>query len=411
LDFQLSEEQKRLKKEWEEFFSEWAKKAPKAWHGTHGSDTTHIYGDDIDKEMHPYAVALYKAQLERGYITEHWPKEYGGKEVGSVEQVILGEIKNYYRIPQHNGMGLNLLAPTLMAFGTPEQKKEYIPKIVSGEIQAAQVWSEPNAGSDLAALTTRAVRQGDYYVVNGQKTWISGIGGCADAGNWGHSPMRTDPDSSKRHRGLTYFMYPLDLPGITVRDLYASNGNRGWGEVFFEDVKIPIKYRIGEENKGWYVTMATANFERSGGPFGELIRDVEELVDYCLKTERGGKKLIENPQIREELASFAVEADKLRAINYRAAWEQRKGTEITAFASANKIIWTELALKINNFVANRLGGLQGMMRRGSKWTLFDGFWEIFGEQVTIGKITNIGTNDIQHNVIANRGLQLPRDGK
>lgn len=405
MDFRLTDEQKTLRKEWDDFYRELMKDAPRIWRGGHGTDIAHLYGDEFEQTSAEWRRRIYEAQYKQGYLNLHWPKEYGGKGIGPMEQAILAEIRNYYRAPSQNWAGLRLLAPSLLMFGTEEQKKEFLPKILSGEMVFCQAWSEPNAGSDLAALTTRAVRDGDDYIVNGQKTWQSG----ARAANWGHAPFRTDPDLTKRHRGLSYFIFPMDSPGITIRDIRGSNGNRALSEIFFEDVRIPAKYRIGEENRGWHVTMATANFERLGSPFGELIRDIEELVAYCVETKRNGQRLIDDPIIREGLADFLVEAERLRSISLRSAWKQSKGEEVAAYASAAKIIWTELNHKMVNFIAHRIGGLHSMMRPGSDWALFDGFFENFGEGITLGKIINEGTNDIQRNVIAIRGLNLPRE--
>jgi len=408
MDYLLTDKQKALQKEWDDFYRELMKDAPKIWRGGHGTDCGFLYGAEFDHATVEWSKRIYDAEYKRGYHSLHWPKEYGGQEIGPVEQAILAEIKNYYRVPSENWAGLRLLAPALIMFGTEEQKKEFLPKILSGERIFCQVWSEPNAGSDLASLTTRAVRDGDDYIVNGQKTWIGAAGGAKPA-NWGHSPFRTDPDTTKRHRGLSYFMFPMDTPGITITDVYASNHNRGWSEIFFEDVRIPAKYRVGEENRGWYVTMATANFERSGSPYGEVKRDIEELVAYCVETKRNGQRLIDDPFIKEELAELIIEGEKLRALGQRSAWKQSKGEDVTSYASAGKIIWTELNHKMAIFVAHRLGGLYGMMRPGSDWALFDGFFENFGEGISLGKIINVGSNDIQHNVIANRGLKLPRE--
>jgi len=403
MDFELTDEQKGLQKEWADFYRKLMEDAPKIWRGQHGGDPDSMYGDGFSKATRQWVKRVWLAQNERGYLNLHWPKEYGGKELGPVEQMILTEVKSYYRVPEGNWAGLNLLVPSLFEFGTEEQKREFLPKILSGERWFCQAWSEPNAGSDLAALTTRAVRDGDYYIVNGQKTWVSDI-----EGNWAHSPFRTDPDATKRHRGISYFMYPLDTPGITINPVYSCDHCVRFGEMFYEDVRIPAKYMVGEENRGWYVTMATANSERSGVPFGESKRDLEEIVAYCVQTKRNGKRLINDSIISENLAEFAIEIERLRTLCYRSAWEQSKGQDVTKYASSTKILWTELVHKINKFIAHRIGGLYGQIRVGNKWALFDGAFESLWES-DLGLVINVGTNDIQHNVIANWGLKLPKE--
>ncbi len=405
MDYELTDEQKELQKKWTDFYRDLMKDAPKEWRDAYGAEAASIYGDEWAENIWPqWNKDCWDKQREAGMLALHWPKEYGGQDLGPVEQFLLSEIVSYYRIPQGNWAGYRLLAPSILEFGTEEQKQEFLPKILTGETWFAQVWSEPNAGSDLASLTTRAVRDGDDYIVNGQKTWIS----SAFVSNWGHSPIRTDPDETKRHRGLSYFMYPFDTPGVTIKPVYALDHRIRWGEVYFDDVRIPEKYRVGEENRGWYVTMATANSERSGAVFGTRKRDIEDITRYCIETKRGGKRLIDDPFIREGLADLEIMTERLRALCYRSVWEQSKGEEVTKYASSVKIIQTELLHKISTFVAYRLGGLYGQLRYGSELAPFEGVFESLWEG-DIGQITNIGSNDIQHNVIANRGLSLPRE--
>jgi len=401
MDFELSDQQRELEREWTEYYSNLMKDAPKYFWSASHSDAYFGEGWETD-ELWDWEKRIWKDQNDRGYLNMHWPKEYGGRELGPLEQLIHSQIKSWYRVPSGNWAGLGLLAPSLIHFGTEEQKREVLPKILSGEMWFCQGWSEPNAGSDLASLTTRAVRDGDYYVVNGQKTWITD----AHVANWSHSPIRTDPDASKRHKGISYFIYPLDTPGITVRQIYSSSHRKWLYEIFFEDARIPVKYRIGEENRGWYVTMATANSERSGASFGELKRTLTDITRYCVNTERNGHRLIEDPFIREGLADFAIEIEGMRAISYRCVWDQSQSKNVTGIASANKISNSELVHKLSRFVCQSIGDLQGGMQPNSPWAIFDGVWEAHWE-ADIGKITNMGTNDIQRNVIAKRALELP----
>jgi alkylation response protein AidB-like acyl-CoA dehydrogenase len=181
-----------------------------------------------------------------------------------------------------------------------------------------------------------------------------------------------------------------------------------WGEIFYEDARIPAKYMIGEENRGWYVTMATANSERSGAMFGRYQRIIEELVIFCKETKRDGRPLIDDPFVRDGLAQLTIINKMTRAICYRSAWEQSKGEDVTKYASAVKILGSELLHQISGFVTHEIGGLYGQMRLSSPWTLFDGVWESLWEN-DLGQPINVGHNDIQHNVIARWGLGLPRE--
>lgn len=409
MDFELTDEQKALQKEWGDFYRGIMKDAPKGYlercRGMHSIDTEYTYGAEWFDTHWEWMKSISTAENERGYLNLNWPKEYGGREMGPVEQIMLAEIKSYHRVPMGNVFGIGLLAPSLLEYGTEEQKREFLPKVLSGERWFCQAWSEPNAGSDLASLTTRAVRDGDDYIVNGQKTWQS----MAKVANWAHAPLRTDPDVTKRHRGISYFMFPLDTPGITLNPVYGCNHNVGWHEIYFDDARIPAKYRVGEENRGWYVTMATANSERSGAYFGESKRDIEDLIAYCVQTKRGSQRLIDDPFIRDGLAELTIGIEKIRAICYRSAWEQSKGEDVTKYASASKILSTEWNHKLSGFIAHRIGGLYGQMRTGSKWAPFDGVYESLWE-IDLGQTTSVASNDIQHNVIASKwGLNLPRD--
>jgi hypothetical protein len=202
-------------------------------------------------------------------------------------------------------------------------------------------------------------------------------------------------------------MFPLDAPGITINGARASNDRLLWGEILFDDVKIPAKYMIGKENEGWHVTMTTADSERSVTQFGGRKRDIEEVVVYCIETKRNGRRLIDEPSVREGLAELYIECERLRSVSYRLAWEKSKGRDASKYASANKIIRTELIPKLADFIAHKVGGLYGQMRLGSRWALFDGIYENLWE-IGLGIPINVGTNDIQRNIIATWGLGLPK---
>ena len=223
--------------------------------------------------------AYQKVLAKHGWLTMAWPKEYGGQDASYMEQMMFAEESALVGAPGGQG----LVGPTLMIHGSEEQKREHLPKIANAETEWCQGYSEPGAGSDLASLQTRAVRDGDDYVINGQKIWTSG----AHHADWIHVLTRTDPDAPK-HRGISYFMLDMRTPGITVRPLEQMHGAHGFNETFFEDVRVPATNIIGEENRGWYVATTTLDFERSGvGRAAAVVRAFDALFDYVADDENG----------------------------------------------------------------------------------------------------------------------------
>ena len=217
--------------------------------------------DSDDPKRRAAARAWAAALAQKGWVAPHWPEAYGGAGLGPMEEFILHEELMRARVPTVNGIGAFLLGPTLLMHGTEEQKQRFLPGIARGEIRWAQGFSEPDAGSDLASLRTRAVREDDHYVVNGQKVWIS-LGQHAD---WMFILVRTDTEpGGRRHRGITFLLVDVETPGLTIRPIEDRRGAAPFTEVFFEDVRVPVANRVGEENRGWYVAMATLTFERSG---------------------------------------------------------------------------------------------------------------------------------------------------
>ena len=226
---------------------------------------------------------LWAAALaERGWIAPRWPAEYGGAGLSAMEEFILQEEMMRARVPTVNGIGAFLLGPTLLEHGTDEQRARHLPAIARGEVTWAQGFSEPEAGSDLASLRTRAVLDGDDYVVNGQKVWTS-LGQYAD---WLFVLVRTDPDADPRHRGITFLLVDAGSPGLTIRPITDIRGTAPFCEIFFEDVRVPVANRVGEENRGWYVAMTALSFERAGiGATIKYEQALLELVGYLRSAE------------------------------------------------------------------------------------------------------------------------------
>ena len=337
-----------------------------------------------------------------GYAMVPWPVEYGGRGSDLLEWLIFEE--EYYRAGapgRVNQNGIFLLGPTIMEVGTPEQKARFLPKMASSEEVWAQGWSEPNAGSDMAAIQSTAIRDGDHYVINGQKTWAS-RGAYA---HWLFGLFRTDPESS-RHKGLSFILSPLDLPGITVRPIQKINGKAAFAEVFFDDVRVPVENLLGDEGAGWSVAMATAGFER-----GLMLRSparfqstAARLVDlYRATVERGDPVA---PGMRERVARCWMDAEAYALNTYQTVTRLIAGGKIGAEASLNKIFWSELDIEMHETALELLGPRAELDPKapaaGDVGSWLDGY--IFALSGPI----YAGTNQIQRNIIAERLLGLPR---
>ena len=297
-----------------------------------------------------------------------------------------------------NQNGIFLLGPTIMEYGTPEQKARYLPKMASSEEVWVQGWSEPNAGSDMAAIQATAFRDGDHYVLNGQKTWAS-RGAFA---HWLFGMFRTDPES-ERHRGLSFVLVPLDAPGVTVRPIEKLNGKMAFAEVFFDNARVPVENLLGEEGKGWQVAMATAGFERglmlrSPARFqntaGKLVKLYRENADAC------------DPSLREAVVECWMGAEAYTLETYRTVCRMLEGGKIGAEASLNKIFWSELDVKMHE-TALALLGARGQLLPEAPAAEGVGSW-LDGYLFALSGPIYAGTNEIQRNVIAERVLGLPR---
>jgi alkylation response protein AidB-like acyl-CoA dehydrogenase len=293
-----------------------------------------------------------------------------------------------------------MIGPTLIVHGSEQQKREHLPRITSGEAIWCQGYSEPGAGSDLASLQTRAVRDGDDYVVNGQKIWTTG----AHHADWCFLVVRTDPDRPK-HKGISFLLADMNTPGITVRPIVNMAGHHEFNEVFFEDVRVPVSNRVGEENNGWYVAMTLLDFERSNvASIAANQRVLEELAGYYRERRPGGGY---GNIFRHRLADLAIANDVGRLLSYRTAWMQETGRAVNVEASVIKVFATELAQRISNFGVN-LQGPGGALEPGSKYAALGG--ELAKDhESNVSPTIYSGSSEIQRNIIATRGLGLPRD--
>jgi alkylation response protein AidB-like acyl-CoA dehydrogenase len=340
---------------------------------------------------------------ERGWGAPAWPKEHGGGGLSVKEQFILSEEFAWRRAPRGGGIGHGWAGPTIMVYGTEEQKANLLPKIISGEHIWCQLFSEPGAGSDLASLQTRAIRDGDDYVVNGQKIWTSG----AQHAHMGILIARTNPDAPK-HRGISYFLVDMKTPGIQVRPLVNMLNSHEFNEVYFEDVRIPASSLLGEENRGWYLATTTLDFERSGiatSVAHQLI--VSDLWKYAKQTDVGSHQVATNSSVRNELADRSIEAKVESLICYRIISMQDRGEIPNKESSIAKLYSSELDVRLAS-TAMHLSGLYGQLTdRDDPRSQQGGKFARFYMHSTTSPIGG-GTSEVQRNIISMRGLGLPR---
>ena len=334
-----------------------------------------------------------------GMVT--WPEAFGGRGCDLIQWLIFEE--EYYRAGapgRVNQNGIFLLGPTLMEYGSEEQKARFLPAMASGEEIWAQGWSEPNAGSDMAAIRCRADRDGHAYVINGQKIWST----RAVYADWVFGLFRTDPDS-ERHHGLSKILVPLDAEGITVRPIEQLNGLPGFAEIFFDDVRVPAFNLLGEEGAGWQIAMATAGFER-----GLMLRSparFQQATRRLVSLYREHSTDILDPSVEDDVVRCYMDAEAYALSTYQTASRLVKGGSIGPEASCNKIFWSELDLRIHDTAMRILGPRSEVEPEtpalaDELGTWLDGF--LFAQSGPI----YAGTNEIQRNIIAERVLGMPR---
>ncbi len=336
---------------------------------------------------------------ERKWLAMAWPAAAGGLDADHMTQMIYNEEMAYHRAPGGGGMGVAWVGPAIMLYGTQEQKDRFLPRITSGEDVWCTLYSEPGAGSDLAALQTRAVADGDDFVINGQKIWTSG----AHRSNWGWLAARTDPDAPK-HRGISTFVVPMDAPGVSIRPLINMAGQHGFNEVFFDNVRIPKEHLVGTLNRGWYQVAVALDFERSGvQAYAGGRRTLEELTQFA----RDNRSLWEhNPTVRMALADRAVELATGTYISYRIPYMQAKGKIPNHEASMSKLFGSELSQRIAA-TGIKILGMYGNIAPGSAYAHMRGRLEQM-YLTSVSSTIAAGTSEIQRGIIATRGLGLPR---
>lgn len=390
MDFRFTEEQEKFRQDVRTFLEEELKK------GT--------FKPEVDATHNSFDREFSRKLAARGWVGLTWPKKYGGRELSYIHRLIYSEEMLRYSVPwAAHWVGERQVGPAILLFGTEEQKQEFLPRMVRTEIFFALALSEPNAGTDLAAVTTSAIRDGDYYVLNGQKIWTS-RGHLADF-LW--ALVRTDPQAPRKHQGLSQLMIPTDLPGITINQLEDMSHGHDLNEIFFDNVRVPTKYRVGPENEGWRQLTSQLDYER-GGP-DRLMSNYSvftSILDYVRKTKRNGKLLIDEPEIRNKLAQLKIDFEVGRMLVYRCHWLIDKGDRPNYEAALSKVFCCEFQQRLAN-VAMQILGPYGLLREGSKLVPLEG--QVLKNYLYSPAYTlQGGSSETLRVTIATRGFDLPR---
>jgi alkylation response protein AidB-like acyl-CoA dehydrogenase len=357
------------------------------------------------EESFPYLRAWQRKLHQGRWAAVSWPKEYGGRSASLMQQAIFWEeMARVEAPPMANALGLGLIGPTIIAYGTEVQKERFIRKIVSAEEIWCQGFSEPNAGSDLASLQTEARLDGEHYIVNGQKVWTS----FGWVGDWCELVVRTDPTVPK-HKGLSVLLVDMKSPGVEVRPLRQMTGESEFNELFFRDVRVPAENLLGKVNDGWNVAMSTLMYER--GSYGARLhlifkRYINRLVELSRTTPRNGGTAAQDPLIRQKLAQLFAEIEIMRLNQLRAF------SRITATGapgpegSIQKIFWSELNQRLQQ-IAQEILGPYGQLLQGDSYAVDKGIWS-YGYLRARGNTIEAGTSEVQRNIIGHFVLGLPR---
>jgi alkylation response protein AidB-like acyl-CoA dehydrogenase len=343
-----------------------------------------------------------KTMHAAGWVGLTWPREYGGRALGLIERVIFEEEYAAARGPVLPGsMGLNLVGPTIIHWGTDEQKRRHLPAILNADEIWCQGFSEPAAGSDLASLQTRAVEDGDHFVVNGQKVWTSG----AHFAHWIILLARTKPEAPK-HQGISCFLVDMTTPGITVRPLVLMTGHRHFNEVFFTDVVVPTANLLGPREQGWKVSTTTLMYERHASGGRNPVTQVAALVDLARRVRVDGGVAWDDPLVRQRLAALAIDCEALRYTRLRSLTRQLRGEPPGPEGSTLKLSGTELGVRIAE-AAGEILGMYALVNTPTPAVPDAPRWfnrVLAARQYTI----SAGTSEIQRNIIGERVLGLPK---
>jgi len=395
VDFTLTPDQEALRKR------------VRAWLSANIPDDWKKFGlSEVPRpEAYDFLRKWQKALHDAGFIGLTWPKEYGGQGLTFVEEMVLQEEMALQKAPPVlNILGVGMAGPTIVACGTEEQKKRYPAKILSCEEIWCQGYSEPNSGSDLASLQTRAVKDGEYWVINGQKVWTS----LAHVSDRMMLLARTDPNAP-RHKGITYFLLDMRLPGVTVKPLKQITGDPEFNEVFFDNVRVHESEILGGLNNGWQVGLTTLMYERLALGFGLQVRlriALDGLIELARRMEKEGRVLTKDPVMRQKIAQLWIDTECLKYLGARAITKLLKGEIPGPEASIGKMIWVETHQKLQE-LAMEIEGPYSQLVRGSDWAVESGVWQYTFLRSRANSIEG-GTTEVQKNIIGERILSLPK---
>ena len=356
--------------------------------------------DERDRIDQAWDKVLY----DKGWAMPSWPKAYGGMDASLAEQLIFFEEMARADAPKGLWQGKGLVGPTVLAFGTEEQKQRFIPPILKADVVWCQGWSEPSAGSDLGNLKTRAIIDGDHLVLNGQKIWST----WAHIADWCFALVRT-ADTQPGHRGLTYVLIDMKTPGVTVRPIRQITQDRDFGEIYFDDARIPMANVIGGVDRGWHAAMTTLADERTTAYFDLPVRHqriLAQVVALARKTPRNGKTAFDDPLVRQKLAQCRIEIDAFRHAVHRTVSAKMRGEEPGAESWMLKVYWTEVMQRVSA-VAVELQGQNGLLKKKSASAADHGHWPYYYLWMRSETIAG-GTSDINRNTLAERILGMPR---
>jgi alkylation response protein AidB-like acyl-CoA dehydrogenase len=389
MDFSYSQDEERFRTE----FRTWLERNPP---GAEPEDP---------KAWVPYAKAWQHELAEAGWCGVAWPAEYGGRGATLIQQIIFQEELARAKAPQFIGLaGLTMGGPVLIAHGTDAQKRKHLRSILTADEIWCQGFSEPNAGSDLAALKTRAVLDGDDFVVTGQKVWTS----WARYADVCMCLVRTDPEAPK-HKGITFLLVDMKSPGVTVRPLTQMSGEADFNEVFFEDVRVPRKNIVGDLNKGWDIAITCLMHERQTLTFSRQLQSkvaLTEMLETARRHERGGAPATRDPVVRQALSRAYIDSEAMRFLAYRNLTKVLRGGVPGPEGSIEKLFWSEMYQRQLDAACEMIGQ-HGLLMRHSKHAVDDGRWPhllLYSKGRTIAA----GTSEVQRNIIAERVLGLPR---
>ncbi|MFC7157564.1 acyl-CoA dehydrogenase family protein [Halomarina halobia] len=392
MNFEYDDEHEAFRRELREWLAE---NLPAGWRD---GEREMLEGDEREQFLRDWQRTLY----DGGWAGVHWPEEYGGRGASLIEQTIYREeMARANAPPQINVIGINFVGPTLVAAGTEAQKERFVPNILSGEEIWCQGYSEPDAGSDIASLTTRAEKQGDQWVINGQKIWTS----YAQYADWCFLVARTD-DSGLKHEGITTLLVDIDQEGVSMDPIHQASDEEGFNQVYFDDAVTSADNIVGEVGRGWEVVMTLSAFEHSTTTIFSIEQNYLDLLEYCRTETRAGEPLIEDARVRRKLADLDARVQAAKVSHYRNVSERSETGTPGPEGSMDLVVADELRNDLTNVAMDVLGPETALWEDGpNDGRLADDYLGSYGSWIAAG------TGDIQRNIIGERVLGLPKDDK